>query len=98
MSNGIDASFAAAAEQALALAHSGQYVDAHAGYKALFLGIASRYSSEEISQNASIACILADFARVCSAQALYTEAASLFESAVRVLKTIAGDKHPVTLR
>ena len=96
--NSIDAVYATAAQEALALYNSGQYDSSHNKYKSIFLGISQRYTSAETSSNASIACILADFARVCSAQAQYSEAHSLFESAVRVMKSVAGDQHPVTLR
>jgi hypothetical protein len=98
MSNSIDAELAAAAQASLALYNSGQLSEAHEKYKSLFAGIAGRYSQAEISRNASIACILADFARVCSSQALYVQASDLFQSAVQVLKIVAGEHHTVTLR
>lgn len=98
MSNSIDASFAVASQDALALYNSGQLAEANQKYKQIFAGISARYAEAEISKNASIACILADFAHVCSSQALFDEAESLFNSAVTVLKDVAGDAHPVTLR
>jgi hypothetical protein len=98
MSNTIDAVFATASQEALTLYNEGRCTEAHEKYKSIIAGICARYTQLEISKNASVACILADFARVCSMQALYEEANSLFESSLNVLKSIAGDNHPVTLR
>ncbi len=98
MSHAIDAVFATASQEALALFHKGQFASSNNQYKSIIAGICGRYSQQDMATNASIACILADFARVCREQALFEESLSLFESALNVLNTVAGAEHPVTMR
>ena len=98
MAHPIDGGLASAAQQALAQHRSGNSAEACVQYQAIFGEISARYTQEEMSANASIACILADFARACAVLARVAEADSLYASAYRILVATAGEAHPVTLR
>jgi hypothetical protein len=98
MAHPIDGDIAAAAQHALAVHRSGKSELACEQYQMLFAQIGQRYTADEIGANASIACVLADFARACATVAKVNEAETLFASAYKILLSTAGDSHPVSLR